>query len=456
MRDTLLTVRGHELSRVTFDSHRVFTLHRLIRKICVVLVVPLGIVTANEGLRGGSHGSNRIEELVQQVLEAVETQALTIDTLSERIAQQDLIIQMQGERISELQAMFEHDGPFMSRRLNSTMYDSEDCLPVYNETLGYCVFELPVSFMDESVFNGGVTFENDVFFEENVSFNDDATFFDDVTVEGPESSAADPSEFIVKGNVEVTFEEDSMLLVDTESLFRGDVKVALDEDDVGRRRALNDYNNDNIVLKRGHHHRHLGHKTYRSKFKDQPTLFAYNLEVENDADLNKLSAAVVDVDELTATDAEINTLNAEEADVDDLTATDADVQTLKVSESAQFGTSTAPITVKVVGGIDVQKGETGSGVVKATAFTVSTDTGENVLSSSGLVLTAGSVNTNGGAISTGGGLIDAGDGTIKTGGAVEANSVTATLDVVSTDGNVRAPNGCIEDANGVLGAPCPV
>lgn len=57
----------------------------------------------------------------------------------------------------------------------------------------------------------------------------------DRLLSGPDDdSSSDAIEFLVTGKVDVTYEEDSMLVVDTDSLFRGDVTIACDED----RRAL--------------------------------------------------------------------------------------------------------------------------------------------------------------------------------------------------------------------------
>ena len=71
--------------------------------------------------------------------------------------------------IAGLQEMVEEDASYTPRRL----INDDDCLPKYNATLGYCVFDMPIKIANDTVFDGVVSFKNETHFEEMVYFEED-------------------------------------------------------------------------------------------------------------------------------------------------------------------------------------------------------------------------------------------------------------------------------------------
>jgi hypothetical protein len=189
----------------------------------------------------------------------------------------------------ELQIEVQHR---FSRRLNGTdgniTKDDSSCLPTYDAATDTCIFheeatflddcifeddvifQDDVSFLDEVYFEGigtvdfktpvrfGLTddntntvefgypvhFENNVKFEDDVEFEDDAMFYDDVKVEGPSDSSADGIDFEISGKVFAIFEQDETFVIDTETLIRKDLRVALSEDDDRRNLKKKDSSED--------------------------------------------------------------------------------------------------------------------------------------------------------------------------------------------------------------------
>jgi hypothetical protein len=229
-------------------------------------------------------------------------------------------------------------------------------------------------------------------------------------------SSLDATEFTIMGNVEVTLEEDSMLMVDTDALFRGDVTIACDEDDVDdfddRRLLEEDENNagDQDGLARGSKHRHLGHKSHsrhRKSCKDPPSLLAQQARIEK-----------LKTDELSVyDDLEI---------VGKLTAT-----TFEVANSDQL-LGDGPTTLDLgglslgQGGIDTNGGDiaTGAGDITSTG-TIEGDTltGDTITSGTADDLTTiagGDVTVVNGGITTTiiGGTVDAETQVIANGGVL--------------------------------------
>jgi hypothetical protein len=140
-------------------SHNPVPSSRMIGKAAILLLAALlSVVSANESLRGSTNSG--VEELLNQILAKLETQDKTIETLN--------------LRVTELETqMVEDRGSYMSRRLNETDYDDDDCLPKYNSTLGYCVFDMPLKISEDTVFDGEVSFESETFFFDDVAIFDD-------------------------------------------------------------------------------------------------------------------------------------------------------------------------------------------------------------------------------------------------------------------------------------------
>jgi len=133
-----------------------------------------------------------------------------------------------------------------------------------------------------------------------------------------------------------------MLLVDTESLFPGDVTIALDEEDVNTDRRLNEIRGRaGDIISRHKKKRRLSHdKKYKSKCKDQPWVYFTNGKAE------------------------------EKIETKDPTVTDkAVIYDLEVTKTATFGDPLNPDTFKLA--VD--------GAVDADKFQVVTLSGTNIL-----------------------------------------------------------------------------
>jgi hypothetical protein len=224
---------------------------KMIGKVLIQVLSLLIVVgaSASENLRGFSSNA-ALEQLLSEVM-------TKLDTLKTKVEKQDTLIRDLQDQLQ----VHEH----MSRRL----IDDSDCLPYYNETMGLCIFDLPVvfeegaifnddvEFLDDAVFDSDVRFgksgddsghrvdfgfkayfDNNVEFDDDVEFNDDTHFLDDVFVEGPDDSHDDPTAFGISGHVDVLFEQDETLVVDTKTLLRKDVRVAQDDDRRTKRRNL--------------------------------------------------------------------------------------------------------------------------------------------------------------------------------------------------------------------------
>lgn len=174
---------------------------------------------------------------MNEILSRLEGHEKRIEIHDKRIAEQKQRIAEQAETIAAFQEMIDGTGSLMRRRLNGTVHEDEDCLPRYNSTLGYCVFDMPLKFEEDTLFDGEATFEdgtyffddvrigsensalrldvggvayfeNEVFFENGVQFSEEVIFLNDVTVEGPEKDSENPTEVTFKHYVEVALEED--------------------------------------------------------------------------------------------------------------------------------------------------------------------------------------------------------------------------------------------------------
>jgi hypothetical protein len=257
-----LTPSAHILSPISIFPNRpdieYIGKSKMIGKVMIQLLSLCIVVgaSASDNLRGVSSNA-ALEQLLLEVM-------TDLDTLKTKVEKQDTLIR----DIQDQLQVYEH----MSRRL----IDDSDCLPRYNETtmnnetIGRCIFDLPVvfeedakfkddvDFLDDAFFDSDVRFgnsgddsghrvdfgfkayfDNNVEFDDDVEFNDDTRFFDDVFVEGPDDSEDDPTEFEISGHVEVLFEQDETLVVDTETLLRKDVRIALSEDNDRRTKRRN-------------------------------------------------------------------------------------------------------------------------------------------------------------------------------------------------------------------------
>lgn len=207
----------------------------MIGKLCFQLMAVFTAVsatTSEAGLRGGNSNGG-MQQLLDQILSKLETQEKVIESMEQRIA--------------SLQETIENLGPAMSRRQLQT--GDASCSPAYNADSGYCVYSMPSRFEEKAVF------------ENTTIFSDDATFLDDVRIQGPERDSAPATVFIVSNRVDMKLEQTSTLVVDTDSLFRDDMIVALNKDDVGDRRDRRLANN---------------------KYETQPKAYFIDVEVDGD------------------------------------------------------------------------------------------------------------------------------------------------------------------------------
>jgi hypothetical protein len=194
----------------------------------------------------------------------------------------------------------------------------------------------------------------------------------------PDRSSRDATDFMVVGNVDVTFEEDSMLMVDTDALFRGDVTIACDEDDVddfdGRLLEEDEINaGGKDGLSRGKNkQRRLSHKS-RKSCNDPPSLLAQQAKIQE-----------LKVDELQVA----GTVTADTLTADTVTADTVTADTFEVADSDTVGDP---------------------GILTK-------------LDSSGLFLAQGAIDTNGGGIDTGDGAITTGAGDITSTGTITAGT----------------------------------
>lgn len=215
----------------------------------------------------------RLMEKMEDQWQVIESQSKDIYNLKKVVAEQEETLAESLEMITELRDdLLKTRSSDYGRQLQfSFRKDDDDCLPYFNHTLDKCVFKEEIKFKENVGFHEHVDFEGTTFFNADVTIDDhsklivngkadfdddilvegDATFkghsrfYSDVTIDGPPTNR-DAIEFIIKDNVEVTFEQDTFLLVDTESLFRDDVTIALDEDDVRRRKL----DHQNMVSRR--------------------------------------------------------------------------------------------------------------------------------------------------------------------------------------------------------------
>jgi hypothetical protein len=263
----------------------------MMRKLTFLLLPLASLSQANEHLRGSSGGN--LEQLVSQMMKKFEA-------LEAKVEEQNTMIFELQERMETNEANH--------RRLNETDADIPDneCYPTYDSTLKRCIFDQNITFEEEVIFQDKVDFtsndtnpdqptvrfdtgvrfgdedssshvvefgyeaifEDDVKFEDDVDFEDDVHFYEDVIVEGPENSNEDSTDFEISGHVDVIFEQDETFEIDTDTLMRQDVRIALESDD-------DKHDKHDHERRKRRKHRNL--KSYKSG--DEPTLY-----VEGSAD----------------------------------------------------------------------------------------------------------------------------------------------------------------------------
>jgi hypothetical protein len=254
----------------------------MLRNVLFLFLSLTCIARAAENLRGT--GNVDLEELVSRLVNRVDTLELSLGEQKLKNQAQDEIIDSLTQTL-ELQIEVQHK---FSRRLNETdgsltfgniTKDDSFCLPTYDAATDSCIFHEEATFRDDVIFEDDIIFqdevifkdevyfegiglvdfkvpvrfgptddgtntvefgykvhfENNVKFEDDVEFEDDAKFYDDVKVEGPSDSSADGIDFQISGKVFALFEQDETFVVDTETLIRKDLRIALSEDDDRRK-----------------------------------------------------------------------------------------------------------------------------------------------------------------------------------------------------------------------------